>query len=272
MKVWELGTLLSAAHLISLGPRALLCMRCGPCCCLGSLLPLAQAQKTPTWALPLALLLQGCSAASQMLPVHLAQCLPVTWALQLARVPPFPAPLASQWVQEAPRLLGILPFRGCQAERRVAGTDVEGVEPRACGHRLRSQGPGTYCKQVQVLPCNAIQFHVEEGAQTWEAGKPGFGPVLHSLVTRHNLWKPQFPDALSGDSRASHGFLVGEGEIKEVLTRVNVFGGAQNIETKAKMWHTPPLLCPVPKADAANRVSTFSSSYMDTSEALSQVV
>lgn len=170
----------------------------------GKPVPLAQAQKTPTWAgpsaphqaawpslaLPLALLLQGCSAASHMLPVRLAQCLQLTRALQLARVPPFPAPVASKWVREAPRLLGVLPFRGCQAERRVAGTDVEGVEPRACGHRLCSQGPGTYCKQVQVLPCNATQFHEEEGAQTWEAGKPGLGPVLHSLVTRHNLWKP----------------------------------------------------------------------------------
>lgn len=137
MKVCELGTLFSAAHLISLGPRALLCIKCGPCCCLGSPLPLAQAQKTPIrvlpsaapqagWpsrALPLALLLEGCSAASQMLLMHLALCLQVTRALQVVRIPPFSAPVASKWVQEAPRLLGVLQFQGCQAERRVAGTD-----------------------------------------------------------------------------------------------------------------------------------------------------
>lgn len=59
MEVCELGTLLLLAHLISLGLRALLVIKLEPCCCFGSLLPLAQAQETPTWTFPYAALQVG---------------------------------------------------------------------------------------------------------------------------------------------------------------------------------------------------------------------
>lgn len=79
--------------------------------------------------------------------------------------------------------------------------------------QLRSRGPGMYCKRV--LPCHAIQFREEEGAQTWGARNLGFTPSSSFTVTRHKPLKPQFPDALKGDRKASPGLLVGEGESKE---------------------------------------------------------
>lgn len=123
------------------------------------------------------------------------------------------------------------------------------------------------CKQVQVLPCNANQVHEEEGAQPWEAGKPGFRPVPHSLVCdKTQPLETSISGCIEWDSRASQGFLEGKGEIKEVLTHMNVLLEAQSIKTKAKIWHILPLLCPGPQADIANRVSIFSLSYIDTSK------
>lgn len=65
MKVYKLETQLLAAHLESLGPRALLFIKLGPCCYLGSLLPLAQAQETLAWPLPYAAHQVGQPSSSQ---------------------------------------------------------------------------------------------------------------------------------------------------------------------------------------------------------------
>lgn len=99
---------------------------------------------------------------------------------------------------------------GLPCGKRSGKNDAEGVEPWACGHRLIPQGLGVSCK-VQVLACDAIRFREEEGALAGEA----FAPVSHSLVTRPVSWRPRFSCALNGDSKASQGFLAGEGDSKK---------------------------------------------------------
>lgn len=54
MKICELGILLLTAHLLSLGPRALLFMKLGPCCCCFPWLKLRKW--APAWPLPYLLL------------------------------------------------------------------------------------------------------------------------------------------------------------------------------------------------------------------------
>lgn len=100
----------------------------------------------------------------------------------------------------------------------------------------------------------AVVCTEEEGAQAWEAGNPGFSPS--SSLT--NLLKPQFPDALNGDNKASQGFLVGKGGIKEVTTHGSVFEESRVLRTKGTdVAHILPLLCPVLKADIADQCQHF---------------
>lgn len=73
-----------------------------------------------------------------------------------------------------------------------------------------------YCKQVQVLACNAIQFNKEEGAMPGKQETQAFVPIPLSRDT--NLLKPVSQCLLNGDNKASQGFLVREGEVKKVNT------------------------------------------------------
>lgn len=96
----------------------------------------------------------------------------------------------------------------------------------ACGHVGTGPTPrALVCtvgksKSFPIMPFNSVKRKESKpGKQETQA----LVPAPHSLVTRHKPWKLQFPDALNGDKKASQGFLLDEGGIKEVLTHVNLF-------------------------------------------------
>lgn len=210
------------------------------CCCLGSFpgLKLRKPQPGPFPLLPpkqLAFSGPSLSSAPPGVLCSLSDAArasgsvpPGNTGSAVSGVPPFPAPVASKWVQEAPCPLGVLQFQGCQAERRGAGADVEGVEPRACEHKLRSQGPGVDCKQVPVLPCTAFKPMERKEHSPGKQGGPALAPAPPSCVTRHSLWKPQLPGALNGTVEPLRAFWWAREGIRKVLTHVSVFLEAQS--------------------------------------------
>lgn len=140
-------------------------------------------------------------------------------------------------------------------------TDVEGVEPRACGHRFIPQGPVCTVSQSKswpVMPLTSVQRKEHRpGKQETQASVP----VPHSIVTRHKLLGTSVSLCIKWENKTFQGFSEeGWGGVgtKEVITPGKAFWKAQYYHRRGRdMEPYTGLAHPVPKACIASGYQHF---------------
>lgn len=182
------------------------------------------------------------------------------------------SPPASKWGARAAMPTRSPVVSGLPGRKGSEKTDVEGVEPRACGHRFIPQGPVctvSKSKSWPVMPLASVQRKEHRpGKQETQASVP----VPHSTVTRHKPFGTSVSLCIKWDNKTFQGF-PGEGwggvGTKEVITPGKAFRKAQHYHRRGKdMEHVLPLPILCPRHALLADVSTFSLNYIDTSESL----